>query len=156
MVRVHSYKHVNKWGIPSQELLIFIPDFLQICVNLRIFWGLFLHVYYDGNELRWWGTGKPGALQFLGLQRVKQLSNQTTTTTNVSFRNHSATGLAKKPIWVFLPCCYVKTRGTFWPIQYFFQTWVLPGPKGTEPATALGAHADVLISPLSLCVALGS
>ena len=104
----------------------------------------------------WWGTGKPGALQFLGLQRVKQLSNQTTTTTNVSFRNHSATGLAKKPIWVFLPCCYVKTRGTFWPIQYFFQTWVLPGPKGTEPATALGAHADVLISPLSLCVALGS
>ena len=73
------------------------------------------------NSKRWWRTGKPGALQFLGLQRVKRLSNRTTTT-NMSFRNHSAIGLAKKSVRVFLPWCYVKTGRTFWPTQYFFQT----------------------------------
>ena len=72
------------------------------------------------NSKRWWGTRKPGALQFLGLQRVKRLSNRTTT--NVSFRNHSAIGLAKKSVRFYLPRCYVKTGQTFGPTQYFFQT----------------------------------
>ena len=66
-------------------------------------------------------TGKPGVLQFFGLQRGKLLSNRKTTT-NVSFRRHSAIALAKKSICVFLTCSYVKTGWTFWPTQYFFQT----------------------------------
>ena len=53
-------------------------------------------------------TGKPGVLQFFGLQRGKLLSNRKTTT-NVSFRSHSAIALAKKSICVFLTCSYVKT-----------------------------------------------
>ena len=53
------------------------------------------------NSRRWWGTGRPGMLQSMGLQRDKTGQLNTTTTTSGS-KSSSASEISRKLFFFFL------------------------------------------------------